>query len=96
MGKSDAREATTTPSRRDGSTRSRPNGACFGWPTAIRPWWARRQPLVRRYAKAIRNYVGALIKDPQDADEVAHDVVVKLLRGPSSPPTRSAAGSATC
>ena len=40
-----------------------------------------RNTLVRRYAKAIRNYVGALVKDPQDADEVAHDVVVKLLRG---------------
>jgi DNA-directed RNA polymerase specialized sigma24 family protein len=40
-----------------------------------------RNTLVRRYARAIRNYVGALVKDPQDADEVAHDVVVKLLRG---------------
>jgi len=40
-----------------------------------------RNALVRRYAHAIRNYVGALVKDPQDADEVAHDVVVKLLRG---------------
>ncbi|HVS35837.1 MAG TPA: sigma factor [Gemmataceae bacterium] len=40
-----------------------------------------RNLLVRRYAKAIRNYVGALVKEPQDADEVAHDVVVKLLRG---------------
>ncbi len=40
-----------------------------------------RNLLVRRYARAIRNYVGALVKDPQDADEVAHDVVVKLLRG---------------
>ncbi len=40
-----------------------------------------RNQLVRRYARAISNYVGALVKDPQDADEVAHDVVVKLLRG---------------
>ena len=40
-----------------------------------------RNTLVRRYAKAIRNYVGALVREPQDADEVAHDVVVKLLRG---------------
>ena len=40
-----------------------------------------RNNLVRRYAKAIRNYVGALVRDPQDADEVAQDVVVRLLRG---------------
>jgi hypothetical protein len=40
-----------------------------------------RNVLVRRYAKAIRNYVGALVRDEQDADEVAHEVVVKLLRG---------------
>jgi RNA polymerase sigma-70 factor (ECF subfamily) len=40
-----------------------------------------RNTLVRRYAKAVRNYVGALVKDEQDADEVAHEVVVKLLRG---------------
>jgi RNA polymerase sigma factor (sigma-70 family) len=40
-----------------------------------------RNTLVRRYAGAIRNYVGALVRDPGDADEVAHEVVVKLLRG---------------
>jgi RNA polymerase sigma-70 factor (ECF subfamily) len=37
--------------------------------------------LVLRYARAIRNYVGALIRDPQDADEVAQDLLVRLLRG---------------
>jgi hypothetical protein len=34
-----------------------------------------------RYARAIRNYVGALIKEPHDADEVAQEVLVRLLRG---------------
>jgi RNA polymerase sigma-70 factor (ECF subfamily) len=42
---------------------------------------AARNALVLRYARAIRNYVGALIKDPQGADEVAQDVLVRLLRG---------------
>lgn len=40
-----------------------------------------RNALVLRYARAIRNYVGALIKEPQDADEVAQEVLVRLLRG---------------
>ena len=34
-----------------------------------------------RYAKAIRGYVGALIREEQDADEVAQEVLVRLLRG---------------
>jgi DNA-directed RNA polymerase specialized sigma24 family protein len=42
---------------------------------------AARSALVLRYARAIRNYVGALVKDPQDADEVAQEVLVRLLRG---------------
>src|SRR5580700_2208702 len=40
-----------------------------------------RNALVLRYARAIRNYVGALVRDEQDADEVAQEVVVRLLRG---------------
>ena len=40
-----------------------------------------RNALVLRYARAIRNYVGALVRDPHDADEVAQEVVVRLLRG---------------
>jgi DNA-directed RNA polymerase specialized sigma24 family protein len=40
-----------------------------------------RNALVLRYARAIRNYVGALIRCEQDADEVAQEVVVRLLRG---------------
>jgi DNA-directed RNA polymerase specialized sigma24 family protein len=42
---------------------------------------AARNALVLRYARAIRNYVGALVRDPQDADEVAQEVLVRLLRG---------------
>lgn len=40
-----------------------------------------RHALVLRYARAIRNYVGALVRDPHDADELAQEVVVRLLRG---------------
>jgi DNA-directed RNA polymerase specialized sigma24 family protein len=40
-----------------------------------------RNALVLRYARAIRNFVGALVKDPHDADEVAQEVVHRLLRG---------------
>jgi RNA polymerase sigma-70 factor (ECF subfamily) len=42
---------------------------------------AARNALVLRYARAIRNYVGALMREPQDADEVAQEVLVRLLRG---------------
>jgi DNA-directed RNA polymerase specialized sigma24 family protein len=42
---------------------------------------AARNALVMRYARAIRNYVGGLVRDPQDADEVAQEVLVRLLRG---------------
>jgi RNA polymerase sigma factor (sigma-70 family) len=42
---------------------------------------AARNALVERYARAIRNYVGGLVKDPQDADEVAQELLVRLLRG---------------
>lgn len=40
-----------------------------------------RDALVLRYASAIRRYVGSLLHDEQDADEVAQDVIVRLLRG---------------
>lgn len=40
-----------------------------------------RDALVLRYAAAIRSYVGAMLTDPADADELAQEVVVKLLRG---------------
>jgi hypothetical protein len=41
---------------------------------------AARNALVLRYAAAIRNYVGALVKNDHDADEVAQVVVIRLLR----------------
>src|SRR5437764_9605065 len=49
-----------------------------------------RNVLVLRYSKAIRNYVGALIRTEADADEVAQEVVVRLLRGQfrSADPTK--------
>jgi DNA-directed RNA polymerase specialized sigma24 family protein len=40
-----------------------------------------RNVLVLRYARAIRNYVGALLRCEQGADEVSQEVVVRLLRG---------------
>src|SRR5262249_10817050 len=40
-----------------------------------------RNALVLRYARAIRNFVGSLVRDPNDADEVAQEVVQRLLRG---------------
>lgn len=35
---------------------------------------------IQRYAPAIRNYLGALIKNPHDAEEVAQDFFLKALR----------------
>jgi DNA-directed RNA polymerase specialized sigma24 family protein len=40
-----------------------------------------RETLVLRYAGAVRGYVGAMLRDSQDADELSQEVVVKLLRG---------------
>jgi RNA polymerase sigma-70 factor (ECF subfamily) len=40
-----------------------------------------RRVLVTRYAAAIRRYVGAIVRDDADADEIAQDAVVRLLRG---------------
>src|SRR2546430_1665631 len=40
-----------------------------------------RKALVLRYAGAIRGYVGAMTPDSADADELAQDIVVRLLRG---------------
>jgi RNA polymerase sigma factor (sigma-70 family) len=42
---------------------------------------AARQALVLRYARSIRRYVGGLLKNAEDADELAQDVVVRLMRG---------------
>jgi DNA-directed RNA polymerase specialized sigma24 family protein len=40
-----------------------------------------RGALVLRYNKAIRGYVGALVRDEHDADEVAQEALIKVLRG---------------
>ena len=40
-----------------------------------------RQALVLRYARSVRRYVGAMVKNADDADELAQEVVVRLLKG---------------
>ena len=40
-----------------------------------------RRALVLRYAPAIRRYVGGIVRDDAAADELAQDVLVRLLRG---------------
>jgi RNA polymerase sigma-70 factor (ECF subfamily) len=40
-----------------------------------------RSALVLRYNGAIRRFLGMLIRDPHDADEVAQELVQRLLRG---------------
>jgi RNA polymerase sigma factor (sigma-70 family) len=40
-----------------------------------------RNSLVLRYTPAIRRYVGAVLQNDQDADDVAQDVVVRMLSG---------------
>ncbi len=40
-----------------------------------------RGVLVLRYAKAVRAYVGGMLKNREDADELAQEVVVRLLKG---------------
>jgi RNA polymerase sigma-70 factor (ECF subfamily) len=40
-----------------------------------------RQVLVLRYFPAIRSYVGALLRDDHDADDLAQDVVKRLMQG---------------
>jgi DNA-directed RNA polymerase specialized sigma24 family protein len=40
-----------------------------------------RGVLVMHYASAIRRYVGGILQDPDNTDEVAQDVIVRLLKG---------------
>jgi RNA polymerase sigma-70 factor (ECF subfamily) len=42
---------------------------------------AARNALVLRYYGAIRAYIGAQVRSPQDAEELTHDMVVRLLGG---------------
>ncbi|MBC7816490.1 MAG: sigma-70 family RNA polymerase sigma factor [Planctomycetaceae bacterium] len=44
------------------------------WPTISNP-----VQFVMRYARAIQKYVGALVRDPHDAEEVAQDFLVKVF-----------------
>jgi DNA-directed RNA polymerase specialized sigma24 family protein len=45
------------------------------------PAGAARNTLALRYAGAIRGYVGALLQDSQDADELSQEVLVRILHG---------------
>ncbi len=40
-----------------------------------------RQMLVLRYSSAVRRYVGAIVRKGDDADELAQEVVLRLMRG---------------
>jgi RNA polymerase sigma factor (sigma-70 family) len=40
-----------------------------------------RNALVLRYSGAIRKFMGVLVREEQDADEVAQELLVRLLRG---------------
>lgn len=40
-----------------------------------------RRLLVLRYAPAVKRYVGAIVRDDDDADELAQDVMLRLMRG---------------
>ena len=40
-----------------------------------------RQMLVLRYSPAVRRYVGAIVRQGEDADELAQEVVLRLMRG---------------
>ncbi len=40
-----------------------------------------RQALALRYSGAIRKYIGAMVQNSQDADDLAQEVLVRILRG---------------
>src|SRR5262249_51889093 len=42
---------------------------------------AARQALVLRYARAIRRYVGGIVTNTADADELAQDAILRLMAG---------------
>lgn len=49
--------------------------------TTVWPLLHQTDKLALRYRTAIRGYVGALVKDEQEADEVAQEVLLRMLRG---------------
>lgn len=40
-----------------------------------------RQALVLRYAKSVRRYIGGIVRNTGDADELAQDAIVRLMKG---------------
>jgi Sigma-70 region 2 len=42
---------------------------------------AARNALVLRYSGAIRKFLGVLVRDDQDADELSQEILVRMLRG---------------
>lgn len=42
---------------------------------------AARHALLLRYSRAVRRFVGLLVKDPAAADDVAQDAMVRMMRG---------------
>lgn len=40
-----------------------------------------RQALVLRYAKSVRRYIGGIVRNSEDADELAQDAVMRLMKG---------------
>lgn len=40
-----------------------------------------RQALVLRYARAIRRYIGGIVRQTTDADEISQDAIVRLMAG---------------
>jgi RNA polymerase sigma-70 factor (ECF subfamily) len=45
-------------------------------------WTVLKEPaqFLMRYGPAIRNYLGAILKNPHDADEVAQDILVRVVQ----------------
>ncbi len=40
-----------------------------------------RQALVLRYAKSVRRYIGGIVRNTEDADELAQDAIMRLMKG---------------
>jgi RNA polymerase sigma factor (sigma-70 family) len=79
----------TTPQRDESVLASRLDAIATRWSLVVQTHpdgnagdaVAARQALVLRYARSIRRYVGGFLKSAEDADELAQDVVVRLMRG---------------
>ena len=55
-----------------------------------------RRMLVMRYIPAIRRYVGAIVKDAEEADDLAQDFAMRLMKGDSPGPIPIGDGFVTC